>query len=1138
MKLSCVNLTSHLLLSLQLNGFAWSAGILVDCFSEQRHTLDLFPLGTGTGGGGGRALVPMSVGLSLSMTVAVDMHRTAQIKIFSRFALIDRTGLDLSVRTRRQSKKGGSGGGDNESDFFKQYSTVERHTYAKKRPLPHLSSMRDATRGGGRDGSVLSERRTERDTDTDCREYFPSDWDDGGWGDLNADVDVSHSKLDPSRNTGHVPFMSRQSEQAGAVWGRSDGEGGHHDGDRDGGSDGDAGRGGDAGLAGECWSHGAHGLCIFHSDPQDNKFSVGINKGAVWSEPKSLLALGASKVPFELIDKTAKCAYQLAHKTTQLPGVFKATQLVSIMPCFCVVNCLSEFIELRQVGPLSTGPSGGEGGELTNLFFPTAPIDLSPSRKKCMVEAQSCIGWHRYDITKGTSVQFRCESSAWSIGTVNLNEIGSTELLVPRKRSAPSFYPKGNENGNGDSPLHLQTRYAADARIGVDDGVEVEEEAMVLHVEVRFSDPSDHSYVNIVLWAPTPDQAGHCHRSSLSIRNDTQYPITVTQVGTDVIASKCKADPARFTVRISPGMWKPFGWADRSHGSKVWVTVDPPAVRDGREHMAGMQPSFRDRERERGGDRGRDRTVGCEIDILKIGQSAKIFLSSDGRDERNGEDGMGMGGGEVISLDVLAGAGGQILHLSMRQGVASRRSISISSSSMDDSANTHTRSHKRDKDKDKDKEALLITSPYLNAQRDFTLLLNLKSVGVSLIAERPVRREFLSLYLDGIDARMVQKLYPKGVPSRGGMGSTGGGGGEGAHPINRLPSVITSYALQVADMQVDNYSETAIFPVLVHSFSASHRERKKAARRRKRAIRKIGISHRGRGRGRSSGRGVGAGSGRGSAAGKEGDGEEGVDDIPFFAMCIVQEQTQGSAAPIFKYVAVRLLEVKVAVDSSTLLLYFCDLHGDLGGETREQALASDLPQQWLEDFNHSMVSPGYSRVYGDMGDDDAGQLVDIAKTAKTAQEGKMYFEALIIHPIKLRLSFLPTPFPRSRHEDILSGEEFRGFKLVTAIAQVDDLVVKISCFHTEETMESGATLGSRIVANVLRDLQNHLVAIVGRVFGSLEFIGKPAGLYRNVGEGVKQFFYEVKYCRATACTCVLYCPVPSIPLYIDLFMSM
>ena len=34
----------------------------------------------------------------------------------------------------------------------------------------------------------------------------------------------------------------------------------------------------------------------------------------------------------------------------------------------------------------------------------------------------------------------------------------------------------------------------------------------------------------------------------------------------------------------------------------------------------------------------------------------------------------------------------------------------------------------------------------------------------------------------------------------------------------------------------------------------------------------------------------------------------------------------------------------------------------------------------------------------------------------------MYFEALVIHPMKIRLTFTPTSFPRSKHEDILAAE--------------------------------------------------------------------------------------------------------------------
>ena len=55
----------------------------------------------------------------------------------------------------------------------------------------------------------------------------------------------------------------------------------------------------------------------------------------------------------------------------------------------------------------------------------------------------------------------------------------------------------------------------------------------------------------------------------------------------------------------------------------------------------------------------------------------------------------------------------------------------------------------------------------------------------------------------------------------------------------------------------------------------------------------------------------------------------------------------------------------------------------------------------------------------------------------------MYFEALVIHPMKIRLTFTPTSFPRSKHEDILAAEEFRVLKIVTAVAAVDELVVKV-----------------------------------------------------------------------------------------------
>jgi hypothetical protein len=1016
-----VSLASRLLLSVQLNGFAWSAGLLVDSFSEARQTLDLYHLGPD-----GRALSGYGVGMSVSMTATLDHYRTAHIKIFSRFALIDRTGLDASVRTRRLLNRTCS-----DSDFFNQYSTVERRTYARKRPIPVLG---DDIGAGGSPQRGLQGSVSDRGDRSDRREYFSEEWDDGGWGGESALYDMD----------------SPYSPHNGANMGR---DGGQRD-----------------GLAGASWAHGAHGISLFHSDPQDSKFSVGINRGSVWTEPMSLLSLGASKVPFELTDKGTQCAYQLAHSTSQLPGAFKGTQLVSLVPCYCVVNCLYEFIELRQVGAHTAEPSSKELADLNNLFFPPEPADQTPSRKKCMVDGQSSAGWHRYDVTKGTSVQFRCDSSAWSLGTVNLNEIGTTVLLVPKKKAVPNF-----TQNNPKTPGKTGTTSGPNKQPYSPQGHPVED-ALVLHVEVRFADPADHSYINIVVWAPVPDPDGQCHRSSLSIRNHSPYSVVIRQTGTDTLARAARADPSRFTMRVGPGSWRPYGWADQSHGTSVSVTLDP---------LEGQYWEDRGPRSSLDSTSYRRPSPTCDVDILKIGQTASIKLPGN---ESRGD--LFESDSDTVNLTVMAGAGGQILHISMKAPPSispfnMRRPLSASI------GGSHYEEREKEKEKEREKENAVQA-----AKKNFTLKFSLKSIGLSLIAERPVRREFMSLYLDGLDGRMVQKYYPNGVPSKGGMRTTRSGG---EIPMQRLPSVITSYSLTVADMQVDNYSETAVFPVLMHSFSASHRERKKAARRRKRAIRRTPPQARGRGRGR--GRPL---------------SESADDDFPFVALSVVQELTEGSIAPIFKYVALRVLEIKLAVDSSTLQLYFCDLHGDLGGETREQALAVELPEEWVEQFNYRMVGPGYRRVFGDADGSNTGGLVDLLKTMKTAQEGKMYFETFVIHPMKLRLSFLPTPFPRSKHEDILSAEQYRGFKIIRAIAQVDELVVKVSMFLVTESMDSVATLADRVMASMLKDFQNHLVTIVGRVFGSLEFIGKPAGLYRNVGEGVKEFFYEV--CSQLVCS--------------------
>jgi hypothetical protein len=49
----------------------------------------------------------------------------------------------------------------------------------------------------------------------------------------------------------------------------------------------------------------------------------------------------------------------------------------------------------------------------------------------------------------------------------------------------------------------------------------------------------------------------------------------------------------------------------------------------------------------------------------------------------------------------------------------------------------------------------------------------------------------------------------------------------------------------------------------------------------------------------------------------------------------------------------------------------------------------------------------------------------------------------------------------------------------------------------------------RLVHLYSTELKTKLVELAGQFFGSLSVIGRPAGLYRNIGSGVSDFFYEV-----------------------------
>ena len=53
---------------------------------------------------------------------------------------------------------------------------------------------------------------------------------------------------------------------------------------------------------------------------------------------------------FEVVDWDSRAAYQLAYRMRLMPGLFRYTQEMVIVPQFCVVNLMEEEIMLRQSG--------------------------------------------------------------------------------------------------------------------------------------------------------------------------------------------------------------------------------------------------------------------------------------------------------------------------------------------------------------------------------------------------------------------------------------------------------------------------------------------------------------------------------------------------------------------------------------------------------------------------------------------------------------------------------------------------------------------------------------------------------------------------------------------------------------------
>lgn len=155
------------------------------------------------------------------------------------------------------------------------------------------------------------------------------------------------------------------------------------------------------------------------------------------------------------------------------------------MPRYCILNCLDETVYLSQ-----------HNSEKYSVFRPYKPDP-----------------WYSIDGSRGTTVQIRTQSSIWSLGVIDLNELGASVVYLPHKTNDVSWGADGEGRTAGNCGLGgvLGGSFSG---------------GVVVHVEVRMAERADNCSLIVILWRETV-----ASRTSLLIQNDAEEPITLRQAG-------------------------------------------------------------------------------------------------------------------------------------------------------------------------------------------------------------------------------------------------------------------------------------------------------------------------------------------------------------------------------------------------------------------------------------------------------------------------------------------------------------------------------------------------------------------------------------------------------------------------------
>jgi len=788
---------------------------------------------------------------------------------------------------------------------------------------------------------------------------------------------------------------------------------------------------------GESWVGGNNGLAYYHS--MDNKMSVGLHKGQLWSDELAISALpqgstgggsggssqgssssssggeagNMSKNPvksaplvakgtFEVVDWDTKTAYQLMIMTEErLSGVFCNTTLLTVIPLFTIVNCLDQALHVRQMGASTESPKPG-----------------AAATSSCIPPCHSA-AWHKLNVNLSTRLQFRVGSDVtmWSIGNVDISEIGSASLYIPYMRSNVLCKDRG-----------------------VGAGVELVQ-PYVIRVQVRLAENSEMSGIYVVVFREEIST-----NMMLSVKNECDLPVVVRQPNVPMMSVYGLPEDS-FDVTIPPFSWVPFGWIDpgaAEHILHLYVDEPPPSSTSGDGNISGHSggpPSPARKETA-------TRKVRPVAVLNADGTVASYVRLADGSGRK------GYKGEAVVGIMPYGGhANGRILK------IQSAVDFNEASAMRSETEGATT-----------EEGAFQLQKWSYEASRHgplgkFALNVAFKTVGLSLSVDRPTRRELLSVYCGGIG--VMYSCVTK-APSVQAAESVTADGVIGMQSVD----------LWVDSVQVDNYCESAIYPVMlikVPALSASV-EAAESARA--------------------------APTGRTRAA----DNAHNIPSAPFVRLKATKELMDSKSTsllmhhqPVVKLLQCHLSDFIFEIDSATIEVLFEDCLGHLHYISPAQSRALLTPTEWIENFTYD-AHLGCCNVNN--------VAIEAGLLKKSINVSRFYFEHFSVSPMKIIISFVQTPFPRRK---VRRNGELEGSTVVSTLmnvlksfASVDRMQLKLTPFLCRNSPESVESLTAMLMAKSIHDIQLQLPQIAG----SLNVIGNPLLFARGVGMGLHAFINE------------------------------